>query len=79
MEGKIFAENPDTHITIDPYGSFSGEVKCVDIEILGNFSGKLHARGKVVLQSSATVNGEIHCENIIIYPGAQVNMEGSTF
>jgi len=36
----------------------------------GRFEGQIHARGKVEIQPSAIVTGEIHCPCVVIEAGA---------
>ena len=78
MDGKLVAIDEQTHLTLGPNSVITGEIKCWDLEILGQFAGKIEARGKVTLQSSAIVEGEINCHQLVVYPGAVTNLNANT-
>ena len=77
LEGKIFMQANST-LTIERSGSFNGHIECEHIEIFGLFKGTLNARGKVIVHPSAKVDGRINARDLIIYPGADVNMDAQT-
>lgn len=77
LEGELKMSDASTLI-IEPEGSFEGHLHCHDIEIFGRFEGTLVAAGTVTLHSCANIFGEIEAKNLIIHPGATVNIEGRT-
>ncbi len=45
----------------------SGEIESDgDVRIDGMLTGKIHAKGKVVVGNEGVVDGEIHCQNAVI-------------
>ncbi len=46
-----------------------------DVRIDGSLSGKINAKGKVVIGKDGVVDGEIHCKNIDISGKVNVTME----
>lgn len=77
MEGQL-TMGPQGQLTIEREGRFQGQIHCQDIEVFGEFEGNLYSTGRVILQSSARVQGRIETQNLIIYPGAKVNIDGHT-
>ncbi len=77
ISGKLFVSE-NGRITFERTSSFNGELLCEDVEIFGKFKGILESTGKVVIRSSAQVDGRISAQHITIYPGAEVNIEGHT-
>ncbi len=63
-------------IIFDRHSDINGEVYGHDIEIFGKFEGKIHSKGNVVVYPCASIIGEIKAKNLIIKPGAQVNIKG---
>ena len=68
-EGKVIIER---NSIVD------AEISCHDIEIFGQFTGKINASGTLSVRSSAKISGEIRANKMSIFPGAQINMEGHT-
>lgn len=68
------AEN--CNFVIERPGYVHGELTADSVEIYGRFEGKLVAKTKIVIHSSAEVKGDLSCHNLSIYPGALVNMQG---
>lgn len=76
MEGTLSVQNGK--ITIERDGSFQGTIYCDDIEIFGDFEGQIESEGRVILQPSAVVTGNIHSKSFIVFPGAKTNIETHT-
>ncbi len=55
-----------------------GEIHAHDVEIHGFFSGEIRCSGTLSLRSGSEVMGVLKATNLVIYPGALVNMEGET-
>ena len=47
-----------------------------DIEVFGVVNGSINSAGSLIIRSSAKVYGNIHAQNMSIYPGAILNIEG---
>jgi len=77
IEGTLYIQSPGK-ITIERNGQITGTIYCHDLEIFGLFEGTIEAEGQVILQPSAQVSGKINTQNITIYPGAIVNIDGNT-
>ena len=45
-----------------------------DIRIDGNFDGKIHSKGRVVIGESAVIKGDIVCENIDLWGRVEGNL-----
>ena len=75
MEGNLFVED-EGKVFIEKQASFSGNIKCLDIEIFGAFEGNIDSSGTVIIQPTANVQGKINASKLSIYPGADVNIEG---
>lgn len=77
LEGELLMDD-SSHLVIEPEGSFEGKLRCRDIEIFGRFEGTLTSDGTVIIHSCANVLGELEAKNLIVKPGATVNIEGRT-
>ena len=75
IEGNLFLEN-EGKIFIEKQAHFTGNIKCLDIEIFGQFSGNIDSAGTVIIQPTAKVRGRINAVKISIFPGSEVNIEG---
>ena len=77
IEGDILMDE-HSKLTIETCGSVQGTIIGYDVEIFGLFRGEIKSKGKVIIQPSATVSGNIQAKNLTIYPGATVNIDGNT-
>lgn len=68
----------DGRVTIERFGKFNGNIDCHSIEIFGQVEGNIRAKEKIVVRSSAQLNGKVLSGQLGIYPGAIVNIEGHT-
>ena len=55
---------------------FTGNIIAEDIEIYGKLTGDIKSKGRVIIHSGSEVSGTIAAFNLIIYPGASVEIEG---
>ena len=76
IEGTIHLNEHD-HITINPTGVVLGSIHCGDITIKGQFNGDLFSSGSVILEPTANVKGRIKSRNLVVSPGAVLNIEGA--
>jgi len=58
--------------------SFDGTIYGHDIEIFSDVKGTIQSTGTLTIRSSANVSGNIRSKNLIVYPGAILNIEGHT-
>jgi cytoskeletal protein CcmA (bactofilin family) len=62
-----------TEVTVGPKARVEADIHAQSIRIEGVVVGDIHAKVSVIVQSSATVRGAIHCPSITIREGASVN------
>ena len=67
--GKVRSPN----ITVGPAAHVTAEIHADTIRIEGIVIGDVYATVSIVVQSSATVQGRVHCPQITIHDGAMVN------
>ncbi len=77
VKGTIHMLN-NASLTLERESRFEGELYAHDIEIFGEFSGSINASGKVVVKSSGSISGQVTSNQLVISPGAVVNIEGQT-
>ncbi len=65
-------------LTLERSAKVEGEIYCHDIEVFGEFRGTLNSSGVLTVRSSGVLSGRINAQNMSVYPGAQINMEGHT-
>ncbi len=86
FEGDIFCESniridgafkgnleSSGRLVIGVKGKIEGTVTCADCEIEGELHGKLHAREKVALKSTAKVEGDVFYGQLSIETGAELS------
>lgn len=76
VEGTLVAA-PGTQLTLDRTSRVSGNVHGHDIEIHGRFHGEIHCTGTLSLRAGCHFSGKIQAGKLVIYPGAQVEMEAA--
>lgn len=76
-EGEIIMLD-EADLSIERDGEFKGKLICHNVDIYGEFEGILESTGKVTVYPPATITGKIQAKELVIYPGATVNMEGHT-
>lgn len=77
LEGTLSIED-ESKIVFERGSSFKGNVYGHDIEIFGEVTGVIRANKTLTVRSSAKISGDIKAGNIIIYPGAVLNIDGHT-
>ncbi len=65
-------------LSLERTAVMEGEIKCQDLNIAGCFKGKIEASGNVTVHPSASVEGTIASANLMIAPGAVVNIDAQT-
>ena len=77
LSGELVMEG-EYDLVIEAEGFFEGDIHCHEVEIYGKFKGTLSGPQKVTIYPSAKVSGEVSTGNLIIHPGAEVNIDGKT-
>ncbi len=67
VEGEIIC--PST-VTIARDARVKARIKAESVVIFGTVDGEVHASGRAVLKSSATLNGDIHAARVLVEEGA---------
>lgn len=70
VEGDVFCEGK---IVIGPKGIVIGNVTCISAEVMGTIEGNVQVNGKLVLKSTACIEGDICIQLIEIEPNARFN------
>ncbi len=74
-EVRVQGEIP---LSIEPTGSVEGTIYCHNLSIYGEIKGDIHSQGTVSLFPSSRLDGQLEAANLVIHPGAVVNIEGKT-
>lgn len=74
LEGEISMDGT-APLRIEKMGEIKGVIRGHDIDIFGKLEGKIISSGKVTIRSTALIKGEIHCKNLVIHPGANIELE----
>lgn len=77
IEGEIQMQD-DSDLCIESEGRVEGTIVCGNLEIYGEVKGEIRSSGKLVIYPTARVQGQIQAANMVIHPGALVNMDGHT-
>ncbi len=71
IKGKLFC---DAKVIIGPTGYVEGEIKCKNAVIEGRFNGMLQVSELLNVRESATVEGEVSTNKLIVQSGATFNV-----
>ena len=63
-------------LVLDRQSRMQGTIHGHDIEITGYFRGEIFSTGTLSLKAGSEVSGTIKATNLVIYPGALVDMDG---
>jgi cytoskeletal protein CcmA (bactofilin family) len=77
IEGELHVED-EAELSIDRSGHLKGTINCHNIEIFGEFEGELNSSGKVTIYPPAIICGVINARDLVVYPGAKLNIDGHT-
>lgn len=61
-------------VIIGPEGNVDGEVICVNAVIEGKFSGKLKVKEQLNVKETASINGDVQTNKLLVQPGAVYNV-----
>lgn len=74
VDGKVTGELISSEVvTIGQGGIVEGDVAARDIVVGGKIMGKLNATGKVVLESTAALTGDLKTARLVVEEGATFN------
>lgn len=76
IEGNLFVETKT--LLLERSSEIFGKIHCLDLEVYGKVEGEIEAKGKVTIYPTAKILGKLQAQDLVIYPGAQVSMEGKT-
>jgi len=70
MKGEL---NSTEMVTIGPGGGVEGNISAQDLVIGGKVTGRIICQGKVVLEESATLTGDLRTVRLVVEEGATFN------
>ena len=71
LDGVLIGDyNSTSKLVIGPSGEVQGDIKCVNIDIEGKFSGKLEVSELLGVKATATIKGEVVVGKLSVEPGA---------
>ncbi|MCT4641439.1 MAG: polymer-forming cytoskeletal protein [Bacteriovoracaceae bacterium] len=73
LNGTI--ESRKHQLTLEAGSYVKGMINCSSIDIYGTVEANIESDDTVIIRSNAIVTGAIKSKNLVIYPGAQVNIE----
>lgn len=77
MDGELFIEDR-SKLVLERDAFFQGTLVGHDIDIHGQFEGKIESTGKITVYPTATLTGMVNSIDLHIYPGSIVNIDGHT-
>lgn len=60
-------------LVIGPAGSVFGDISCENIDIEGNFEGKITVSELLNIKSKSVIKGNVYCGKLSVEPGAEFN------
>lgn len=70
VEGNILA---DRQVLVSKGGEVKGDIQSNEVIVGGRIEGSVRATGRVEVQSTATVDGDILTKRILVHEGGEVN------
>ena len=77
IEGDIHIKDKSL-LTIEESSKVEGKINCKDLKVFGKIKGEVNATGKVEIFPSGNLSGIIKSQNLVIHPGAIINIDGHT-
>ncbi len=77
IEGDIHIRDKSL-LTIEETSTIQGKIHCKDLKVFGKIKGEIISSGKVEIFPSGKLSGLIKSQNLVIHPGAMVNIDGHT-
>ena len=62
---------------VGPQGKIEGDVKCVNAIIEGAFTGNIEVNELLTVKETATINGDIITDKLMVHTGAVFNVSCS--
>jgi len=76
VKGEI--RSGDFPLSIEPTGKFEGTIYCHNLFVYGDIKGDINSTGRVILFPSSSFRGNLITGQLVIHPGACVNMDAKT-
>ena len=70
IQGNI---KTDGKVVVGKSGNIKGTLQAINVDIEGQFIGKLILKGTLSLKSSARIEGEVQVNKLAVEPGASFN------
>ena len=70
IQGNI---KTDGKVVVGKSGNIKGTLQAINVDIEGQFSGKLILKGTLSLKSSARIEGKVQVNKLAVEPGASFN------
>ena len=70
IQGNI---KTDGKVVVGKSGNIKGTLQAINVDLEGQFSGKLILKGTLSLKSSARIEGEVQVNKLAVEPGASFN------
>lgn len=71
LDGKLIGNiSCEGKIIIGPSGEIEGDIKCKNIDIEGNFSGKMEVTELLLVKASSSIKGDVSVGKLAVEPGA---------
>lgn len=77
LEGDIHIKDKSL-LTIEESSSIDGKINCADLKVFGSIKGEVNSSGRVEIFPSGSLSGLIKSQNLVIHPGAIINIDGHT-
>lgn len=77
LEGTI-THTTGENLTLEYHSQVKGTLHGHNLTIMGEFTGDIICDGKVTIYPTARVKGTIECEQLIVQPGAHLEITGKT-
>ncbi len=71
LDGNLIGNfSSNGKLVIGPAGKVKGEINCQNVDIEGDFEGKIEVAETLSIKASAKIYGEVICEKLSVEPGA---------
>lgn len=78
LEGEIIMDGEDSFLQIERSARIRGKIQGHHVEIHGQFEGEINCDANLEIFPPAVVKGVIRAKNLVIHPGAIVDMDCET-
>ncbi|KOS07111.1 hypothetical protein AM493_14495 [Flavobacterium akiainvivens] len=72
LDGKLVGNFTSAgKIVIGPTGSVTGDIKCLNADIEGSYSGRIEVEELLTVKAKASITGEVITGKLAVEPGAE--------